>query len=201
MHDLQNDHALRQRLRELLMGERHVPGRMRNAPPELWSALSFDQYRLRQAEARADAAEALEEGTATSAPPRMPVRHERGPSARGADGTGHLAIKRRREALEAERAELEAEITSLSTADNIARAIEAEEGQGARRRSASVRTRPARLLRPRVTAFGGLEPTAASRGSARNLSMKPNGDRDVSQSTAPPTPEEIARGDVEGDAA
>jgi hypothetical protein len=40
-------------------------------------------------------------------------------------------------------------------------------------------------------------PTAESRGSVINLGMKPNGDRDVSQGNAPPTPEEIARGDVQ----
>jgi len=132
----------------------------------------------------------------------MLVRHQRGRQPAPPKGPAVEPIKRRREALEAERAELEAEIRSLATADDIVKAMEAEDITGARRtrRERQDAARKAtQAARDRVRA--GKPPTAESRGSVINLSMKPNGDRDVSQSSAPQTPAEIARGDVEGDVA
>jgi hypothetical protein len=140
----------------------------------------------------------VKEGTATDAQRRVLKRFQRS-DVTPPKGPAVEPIRRRRDALEAERAELEAEIMSLSTADNIVKAMEAEEVQAARRtrRERQDAAREAdQAARDRVRA--GKPPTAPSGGSVINLSMKPNGDRDVSQSAAPPTPEEIARGDAEG---
>lgn len=179
-----------------LMGERHAPRGMRNAPPELRSALAIHQHRLHQAEARAEAAEAVKEGTATSAQ-RRALKHFQRSDATPPNGPAIEPIKRRREAHAAEHATLEAEIKSLLTADSIAKAMEAEEVKGARRTQRErqdAAQKAYQAVRDRVRA--GQEPTPASRGSVINLTMKPNGHRDVSLGTAPLTPEEIARGDV-----
>lgn len=80
-------------------------------------------------------------------------------------------------------------IKSLATADDIVNAMEAYEVTGARR---TRRERPEaarkvdRAARERVHA--GQPPTAASRGGVNSLSMKPNGDRDVSQARRPRRP-------------
>src|ERR1044072_4354211 len=94
------------------MGERQAPRGVRNAPPELRSALAFHEHRRIQAEARAEAAEAVKEGTATSAQ-RRTLKHLQRSEATPPKGPAVEPIKRRREALEAERATLEAEIKSL----------------------------------------------------------------------------------------
>ena len=179
-----------------LMGERHATGRLRNAPPELRAALAYHQHRLRLAEERAEAAEAVKDGRATDAQRRMLLRHQRGRQPAPPKGPAVEPIKRRRDALEAERAELEAEIKSLSTADDIVQAMEADEVTGARRtrRERQDAARKAdQAARDRVRA--GKPPTAETRGTVINLSMKPNGDRDVSRSAAPATPDETAKGE------
>jgi hypothetical protein len=180
-----------------LMGERNAPRGMRNAPAELRSALAFHQHRLHQAEARAEAAEAVKEGTATSAQ-RRALKYFQRSDAAPPKGPAVEPIKRRRAAHAAEHATLEAEIKSLFTADSIAKAMETEEVKGARRTQRErqdAAQNAYQAARDRVRA--GQEPTVASRGSVINLAFKPNGDRDVSVGTAPPTPEEIARGHVQ----
>jgi hypothetical protein len=155
-----------------LMGERSAPGRLRNAPPELRSALAFHQHRLQQAEARAEAAEAVKEGTATDVQRRALKSFQRSGVARP-KGPALEPIKRRREALDAERAALEAEIKSLSTAENIAKAMEAAEVQGARRtkRERQNAAREAdQAARERLRA--GKQPTAVGGGSVINLAIK-----------------------------
>jgi hypothetical protein len=183
-----------------LMGERHAPGRLRNAAPELRSALAFHQHRLRQAEARAEVAEAVKEGTATDVQRRALKGFQRSTGA-PPQGPAVEPIKRRRDALEAERAALEAEIKSLSTAENIAKAMDAEEVKGARRtkRERQDAARNADQA-ARDLARAGKDPTAETRGMVINLAMKPNGDREVSHDTTPPTPEQMARGEAEGNA-
>ena len=184
-----------------LLGERHTPGRLRAAPPELRSALAVHHHRLRQAEARADAAEAVRDGSATDAQRRALKRFQRS-TAPSPKGPPVEPIVRRREALEAQRTALEAEIQSLSTADNIAKAMESEEVQGARRtrRELQQSARKAdQAARDRVRA--GNEPTAESGGSIIKLTKKPNGNRDASPRSAPLTPEEIARGEANDNAA
>lgn len=185
-----------------LMGEHHAPGKLRNASAELRSALAYHQNRLRQAEQRADAAEAVKEGTATSKQRRDLVGFQRGRGAAPPKGPALEPIKARREALEAERAALEAEIQSLSTAENIVKAMEAEEVKGTRRTKRE-REKAARkadqAARDRVRT--GKPPTRPEPEHVINLQVAANGTRDVGTRRGPLTPEEIAQGDDQDDAA
>lgn len=177
-----------------LMGERHAPAAMRGATPELKAALAFNRHRLRLAEERADAAEAVKDGTATDTQRRALARFRRQSGAVPPKGPAVEPIKARRAALYAERAELEAEIKSLSTADSIAAAMQAEEVQGARR-TRKERQDAARkadqAARERVRA--GKEPTRSEPEHVLALRIGANGDRDVSSGRGALTPEQIAR--------
>lgn len=181
-----------------LMGERHAPGKMRGASAELKSALTYHQHRLRLAEQRAEAAEAVNDGTATDAQRRnlrsLQRRDQRQPAS--PKGPAVQPIKARREALVAERAELEAEIKSLATADDIDRAMNAGEAEGARRtrRERQEAARKAdQAARDRVRT--GREPTRREPEHVINLRMSPNGYRSVGTGRGAATPEQIASGE------
>jgi hypothetical protein len=181
-----------------LMGERHAPGLMRGASPDLKSALAYHQHRLHLADQRADAAEAVKDGTATDAQRRTlkrVQRHDERPVT-PPKGPALEPIKARREALLAERAELEAEIRSLATADDIDKAMKAEEVQDARR-TKSERQDAARkadqAARDRVRV--GREPTRREPEHIINLQLSANGDREVTNARGAATPEQIANGD------
>jgi hypothetical protein len=176
-----------------LMGERHAPGRFHSASPELRSALAFHQHQLRLAEQRAAAAEAVNDGTATDGQRRALVRFQHRHQPTPSKGPAVEPIKARREAMEAERAELEAEIKSLSTADNIAKAMDAEEIKGARRtkRERQEAARKAdQAARDRVRA--GKPPTAPQPEHVLNVQFSANGERKVGVGQTEPTPEQIA---------
>jgi hypothetical protein len=180
-----------------LMGERQIGGRLRMASPELSSALAFYQHRLRLAEERAEAAEAVKEGTATDAQRRRlkGLQRDRQPTPR--KGPAVEPIKARREALEAERAALEAEIKSLSTAEDIAAGMRAEEVEGARRTKRERRDaarRADQAARDRVRA--GKSPTAPESDHVISVELGPNGERSVSRGQGQPTPEQIAEGEA-----
>ncbi len=178
-----------------LMGERHAPGTMRSATPELRSALAFHQHRLQLAEERAEAAEAVKEGTGTDTQRRALKRFQRDRQPAPPKGPAVEPIKARREALVAERSELEAEIQSLATAESIAKAMETEEVQ-CERRTKLERQDAARkadqAARERVRA--GKSPTAPEPDRTINLSLSANGVRDVTSGRGPLTPEQIAAG-------
>ena len=179
-----------------LLGERHAPGVWHRTTPELRAALAYHQHRLRLAEQRADAAEAVKEGTASDAQRRAHARFRRQREAAPPKRLAVEPIKARRAALDAERAQLEAEIQSLTTADNIAAAMQAEEVQGARR-TRGQRQEDARkadqAARERVRA--GRKPTQREPEHVLMLQMAPNGARDVSSARGVRTPEQIAKGE------
>jgi hypothetical protein len=181
-----------------LMGERHAPGMMRGASAELKSALTYHQHRLRLAEERANAVEAVRDGTGTDEQRRnldsLQRRDQRRPTS--PKGPAIEPIKARRAALTAARAELEAEIKSLATADDIDKAMKTEEVEGARRtrREREEAAREAdQSARDRVRA--GKEPTGREPEHVINLRISPNGDRNVATSRGAATPEQIAKGD------
>ena len=181
-----------------LMGERHAPGMMRNASPELRAALAVHQHRLRLAEQRAEAAEAVKDGTATDAQRRALKSMQRRDQRPAAPPKGPAVepIKARREALVAERAELEAEIKSLATADDIDKAMKADEVEGARRtkRERQDAARKAdQAARERVRA--GSQPTQREPEHVINLRISPNGVRNVGRTRGATTPERIAKGE------
>jgi hypothetical protein len=180
-----------------LMGERQIGGRLRMASPELRSALVFHQHRLRLAEERAEAAEAVKDGAATDTQRRRfkSVQRDRQPAP--PKGPAIEPIKARREALEAERAALEAEIKSLSTAGDIAAAMHTEEVKGARRTKRARRdaAREAdQAARDRVRA--GNSPTAPEPDHVLNVEVSANGERSVGRKQPQPTPEQIAKGET-----
>lgn len=181
-----------------LMGERpQIGGRLRTASPELSSALAFHKHRLRLAEERAEAAEAVKEGTATDAQRRRLKGFQRDRQPAPPKGPAVESIKARREALEAERAALEAEIQSLSTAEDIAAAMRAEEVEGARRTERERRDaarRADQAARDRVRA--GQSPTAPESDHVISVELAPNGERSVGMGQGQPTPEQIAEGEA-----
>jgi hypothetical protein len=179
-----------------LMGKHEMGGRLRSASPELRSALAFHRHRLRLAEERAEAAEAVNEGTATDAQRRRlkSVRRDRQPAPPKGPAVG--PIKARREVLEAERVVLEAEIQSLPTASDIAAAMKTEEVEGTRRtkRERQDAARKAdQAARERVRA--GMAPTAPVQESVVSVELSANGDRRVGMEKGRPTPEELADGE------
>jgi hypothetical protein len=179
-----------------LMGERHAPGRLRSASPELRSALALHQNRLRLAEERAAAAEAVKEGTATNSQRRALVRFQRQRQPAPPKGPAVEPIKARREALEAERAELDAEIRSLATAENIAKAMEAEEVKGARgtkRERQDAARKADQAARDRARA--GKEPTRREPEHVIRVQMSVNGERNAGTGRGQRTPEQIAKGE------
>jgi hypothetical protein len=185
-----------------LMGEGHTAAAMRGASSELKAALDYQKHRLRLAVQRADAAEAVKDGTATNAQRRALVRFQRRDLGRPPKGPAVEPIKARLAALSAEREELEAEIQALATAESIANAMEAEEVQGARRtrRERQEAAREAdQAARERVRA--GRAATAREPARTMNLRLRPNGGRDVGMGRVKPTPEQIARGETHPDAA
>jgi hypothetical protein len=181
-----------------LMGERPSHQRaFRSAPPEMRSALAYLKRRLANAEARAEAAEAVKEGRATDAQRRAVVRRRRGRERPVPKGPAVEPIRRRREAREAERTELEAEIQALASADDIGQAMHAEEVKGARRtrREREDAARKAdQAVRDRVRA--GRRPTVEAPEHLIAVGIKPNGDQDMGSARGAPTPEQIARGEV-----
>lgn len=186
-----------------LLGERHAPGQFRSASPELRAALAHHQHQLSQARQRADAAEAVKDGTGSDVQRRTHRRFQQRRSDAPPKPPDAAPVKRRREVREAKRKELEAEIQSLATADDIHKAMRTEEVQGARRsrREIQAAARKAdQAARDRVRA--GKAPTQERGSSEAHLAVavKPNGERDVSTRRPPRTPEEIARGDAEGEA-
>ncbi len=185
-----------------LMGERHAPGAMRSASPELRSALAYHQHRLRLAEERAAAAEAVKDGTATDQQRRALTRargRDRHPERQPAPPQGPKVepIKARREAVAAERAELEAEIKSLATAESVEQAMQAEEVKGARmtrRERHDAALKADRAARERVRA--GRPPTAPEAERTITLGIAANGERDVSTGRGRATPKQIAQGET-----
>ncbi|HET9153149.1 MAG TPA: hypothetical protein VFN85_03430 [Solirubrobacterales bacterium] len=180
-----------------LMGERQIGGRLRMASPELRSALAFHQHQLRLAEERAEAAEAVKEGTATDPQRRRLKSFQRDRDPAPPKGPAIKPIKARREALEAERAALEAEIKSLSTAEDIAAAMRSEEVEGARRTKRERRdaAREAdQAARDRVRA--GRSPTAPEAEHVLSVQVSANGERSVGRGQPQPTPEQIAKGET-----
>jgi hypothetical protein len=178
-----------------LMGERHAPGEMRGASPDLRSALAYHQQRLQQAEQRAEAAEAVKEGTATAVQ-RTTLARLQDPNRISPQGPAIEPIKARRLALDAERKEFEVEIQALATADSIAKAMSAEEVEGARRTRREIQDAAQeadQAARERVRA--GKAPTRAEPEHLINLAFRPNGERDVTSGRGKPTPEQIARGE------
>jgi hypothetical protein len=179
-----------------LLGERQIGGRWKTASPDLRAALAFHQRRLRLAEERADAAEAVNEGTATDAQRRRvaSVRRDRQPEPPKPPASE--PTKARRAVSEAERAALEAEIKSLATAEDVAAAMRAEEVEGARRtkRERQDAARQAdQAARARVRA--GRSPTAPKPERVINLELAANGERNVGTGEGRPTPEQIADGE------
>jgi hypothetical protein len=179
-----------------LLGERQLGGRWVAASPDLRGALAFHQRRLRLAEERADAAEAVKEGTATDARRRRlaSIRRDRQPEPPKPPASE--PIKARRAVLEAERAALEAEIKSLATAEDLAAAMRAEEVEGARRmkreRQDAAR-RADQAAQERVRA--GRSPTAPKPERVINLELAANGERNLRTGQGQPTPEQIADGE------
>jgi hypothetical protein len=179
-----------------LMGERHPPRSMRGATPELKSALAHAQHRVRVAEQRAEAAEAVKEGTATYLQRRTltRLRSDRRPAS--PKGPAIEPIKARREALVAERAEVEAEIQALATAEDIEKARTADEVEGKRRtrRELQDAARKAdQAARDRVRV--GRRATQREPEHVIGLQISMNGTRDVSSGRGPATPEQIAKGE------
>jgi hypothetical protein len=184
----------------LMEGERHAPTGMRSASPELRSALAHLLHRLRLAEERAEAAEAVKEGTATAAQQRTHVRFQRQRDAEPPRGPAVGPIKARRAALHAKRKQLEAEIQSLAMADSIARAMQAEEVKGTRRTRRDLEDAARKADQAaRERARAGRQPTQPEPEHTITLGITPNGERDVSTGRGKPTPEQIAKGqDAEG---
>jgi hypothetical protein len=180
-----------------LMGERQIGGRLRMASPELRSALAFHQHRLRLAEERAAAAEAVKDGNATDAQRRRLKSFQRDRQPAPPKGPAIEPIKARREALEAERAALEAEIKSLSTAGDIAAAMHTEEVEGARRTKRERRDaarKADQAARDRVRA--GNSPTEPEPDHVLSVEVSANGERSVGRGQPKPTPEQIAKGET-----
>lgn len=179
-----------------LMGERHAPGAMRSASPELRGALHHHQHRLHRAEQRAEAAEAVKDGTASDTQRCTLKSLQRGRWPEPPKGPAVEPIKARRLALVAEREALAAEIKSLSTAESISKAMLAEEVQGARRtvRERQDDARKAdQAARDRVRA--GKEPTRREPEHVITMQVAANGEREVGQGRGPATPEQIAKGE------
>jgi hypothetical protein len=180
-----------------LMGERHPPGMMRGASPELKAALSYHQHRLALAEQRADAAEAMNDGTASDTQRRTLKRlQRRAETAAPPKGPPVEPIRARREALVFERAEREAEIKSLATADDIAKAMKAQEVEGLRRtrRERQDAARKAdQAARDRVRA--GKTPTRREPERVITLRESINGEHQVGTGRGQVTPEQIAQGE------
>jgi hypothetical protein len=104
-------------------------------------------------------------------------------------------IKARREALVAERAEVEAEIQALATAEDIDKARKADEVEGKRRtrRELQDAARKAdQAARDRVRV--GKPATQREPEHVISLQVSMNGDRDVNSGCGPVTPEQIAEG-------
>lgn len=169
---------------------------------DLRSAIAVQRARLRQAEERAAAAEAMLEGEATNAQARTLKAHQRHdrrdtPAPTAPDVK---KIERRREVRTAERAALEAEVQALATADDIVKAMETEEVTGTRRtwrerRSAARAADQEARDRKRA----GKAATATQRGQTITLGRKANGDREVGKARTRPTPEEIARRETDSE--
>lgn len=185
-----------------LIGARDAPGGLRSATAELRAALAFHQHRLRLAEERATAAEAVKDGTATDAQRRALVRFQRGRQPAPPKALAVEPIKARREALAAERAELEAEIKSLSTAEHIVAAMKTEEVEGARRARREIQDAARKADQAaREWVRAGRPPTAREREHRIRLGVTPSGENDVRTGRGPLMPEQIARGEMEDDAA
>lgn len=181
-----------------LMGERHAPGLMRGASMELKSALAHHQQRVHLAEQRANAAEAVKEGKATDRQRRTLERFQRSDQRQPATPKGPATepIKARRAARLAERAEREAEIKSLATADDIDRAMKTEEVEGARRTKQErqeAAKKADQAARERVRA--GREPTRREPEHVINMQISANGSREVGSGRGAATPEQVAMGE------
>jgi hypothetical protein len=177
-----------------LMGERQGSvNPYRSVPPELRSALAMLMHRVRDAEARADAAEAAKEGSATDAQRRALAAHRRGREPAPPKGPAVEPIRKRKEAREAERAALEAEIQALALPGDVERAMAAEKAKRTQHERQDAAMKADQVARDR--ARRGLSPTAEEPEHTIRLGMKVNGDADVRQGRGEPTPEQVARGD------
>jgi hypothetical protein len=180
-----------------LLGVREIGDRLNAASPDLRAALSFHQQRLRLAEERAEAAEAVRDGTATDAQQRRLKSLQRDRQAVPPKPPAVEPIKARRAALDAERATLEAEIKSLATAEDIAAAMQAEEVEGPRRtqrdrRDAARKADQAARERVRL----GRSPIAREPERIVSLEIAANGERTVGLGQpGHRTPEQIANGE------
>lgn len=178
-----------------LLGERSQPsGPYQRTPQELRAAVAFLNRKLHDAESRAEAAEAVKPGKATDAQRRTLRRADAAPAASPPD---MKPIKARREARRAEYAEMEATIQSLATPGDVERAKAAEEATRTRRERQDAATAADKEARERNRR--GQTPTAEKPGQTFQVGMKPNGEREVSTRQGSLTPEQIARGAMEGE--
>ena len=182
-----------------LMGERtQRPAPFRWVPPELRSAVAYLTHRLHQAESNVEALEAVIAGRATDAHRRTAKRVERRRIA-PPKGPAVEPVRKRKEAREAERAALEAEIQSLALPLDVERAMQAEQANrtARERRDAAVKADQAARERARR----GLRPTAEEGEQTLVVGVTPNGANDVRTGRRRLTPEQIARGESEDDEA
>lgn len=180
-----------------LLGERPGQRSFRHVTPELRSTLAHVRREVRDARARAAAAEAVNAGTATDAQRRALKRFQRGGAPTPAKPPKPEPIRKRRDAHVAKRARLESEIQALASHDDIRKAMTAKEVAGARRterdrQDAAVKADKA--ARDRIRR--GKRPTTEEPEHVIDLRTQPNGDRDVSRGSRELTPEQIARGDA-----
>ena len=182
----------------VLLGERHPPSPFRGASSELRSAVTILHHRLRQAEERAEVAEAVRDGRADDEQRRR-LKHLQRLDRQ--DRPSQLPpvepIKARRLARRAERDLLETEIQSLATADDIDRAMRTEEVQGARanqRERQEAARKADQAARDRVR--GGRTATAPTPEQSMTMSLGANGATDVRNNAGEATPEQIARGET-----
>jgi len=180
-----------------LMGERpqrHKP--FRSVPHELRSALAYVKRKQSDAETRADAAEAKENGTATSPQSRTLAARRRGRTLPAPTGPAVDPIKRRRDARIAKSNTLEAEIQALALPGNMecAKALEEAKRTQRERQDAAMEAQQAARERSRA----GLPPTAEEPEAVITLGTRPNGDSDVGRDRRAATPEQIARGEDSG---
>jgi hypothetical protein len=192
--DIALDNAILQ-----ILGERTDTRPFQHTPPELRSAVAWSRRRLADAEHRAGAAEAATTGEPTSGRPRPANGARRSDAAPQIQRPDPEPIRRRRDANQAKRAELEAEIQALATHVAIESAMQAAEVKGARRRAkerqdaAEAADQAARERRR-----AGRKPTSEEPEHTLGVTFHPNGSRDVVQGYGQPTPEQIAKGNADG---
>jgi hypothetical protein len=189
-HQIATDNAIM-----ALMGERTQPHRpFQTVPRELREAVNYLAARPRDAEARAEAAEAIKRGTATDAQRRAVARHRRGRDLPPQKGPAVEPVKARRAKRQAEHAEMEAMVQSLASPGDVERAMKADEATRTRRERQDAAMKADQAARERMRR--GLSPTAEQPEHTITVGMKPNGDNDVRSGRGRATPDQIARGEA-----